>query len=135
MKNSNFKILVAEDSEDIASLYKSSLEFRGYTVIVTNDGKAELEIYEKELKKDDSKKPPFDLIISDNSMPEINGLDAGKKILDLEPEQKFLFITGETDLITESLNVDGINIHVEQKPFNMGKMLDIVENMCKNLAV
>ena len=95
MSNSALKILVAEDSMAFAHMYKNILESKGHKVFVTYDGIAELEIYEKELKKCLSGKTPFDLIISDNLMTDMNGVEVGKKILSLAPGQRFFFVTGE----------------------------------------
>jgi len=119
MKNEALKILVVEDSKALAIKYKQILESEGHKVVCTYDGKTELEIYEKELKKRFSGKTPFDLIISDNSMKEINGVDAGKVIHDLVPAQKFFFVTSEKKLVLDVFDVDGKNIDVEEKPISM----------------
>ena len=130
--STNSKILVVEDSEAISQFYQYILESKGHKVVVASDGKSELEIYEDELSICGSEKPPFDLVISDNSMPEINGTEAGKKILDLVPDQKFFFVTGETSTILKLFNVDGKNIDVEQKPIVDTVFLKKVECLLAN---
>ena len=132
MSNGFLKILVVEDSEALAEHYQTVLESKGHKVFVTHDGKEELEIYEKELKSCTSGKLPFDLIISDNSMPEMNGVEAGQRILNLVPDQKFFFVTGERGIVLDSLNVDGKNIDVEQKPLKTEKFLKKIELLTQN---
>ena len=126
------KILVVEDSEALAGHYKNVLESKGHKVFVTSDGKEELEIYEKELKSCLSGKPPFDLIVSDNSMPEMNGVEAGQKILEMMPDQKFFFVTGERYSVLDSFHVDGKNIDVEQKPLKTELFLKKVNLLTQN---
>src|SRR3990172_1190345 len=54
------KILVAEDSPSIALLYKKSLEKRGHTVIITENGLKCLYQYSDDFKiRVDDKKKPF----------------------------------------------------------------------------
>jgi len=47
-----------------------------------------------------------DLILMDIGLPGLNGIDAARKILQLAPESKILFLTQETsaDLVREVLN-------------------------------
>src|SRR5690242_18392752 len=87
------KILIAEDDNDIARLYKRALEERGHEVIVTNNGQCCLEIYHKELQNvtlstDLSKHiQPFDAVVLDYKMPKINGMEVAKEILAVNPHQ------------------------------------------------
>ena len=131
MKNSMLRFLVVEDSPSLATLYRTVLESKGHQVIVANNGKEELEIYENELKHS-SGNVPFDLIISDNSMPEITGIEAGRKILSLVPKQKFFFVTGEKEAVLKSFDVDGKNINVEQKPLSKDSFIKKVELITLN---
>ncbi len=133
MSNPALKILIVEDSIAFSSMYKNILESKGYKVFVTNDGRTELEIYEKELKKCLSGKTPFDLIISDNLMVDMNGVEAGKKILSFSPDQRFLFVTSDPDIIFKSFNVDGKNIDVEQKPISAEVLINKVELLDESL--
>lgn len=126
MSNVFLKILVVEDSKALAYHYKNILESKGHRICVAHNGKTELEIYENEMKRS-SGNPPFDLIISDNSMPEMNGVEAGRKILSYVPDQKFFFVTGEKTAVLDSFDVDGKNIDVEQKPVSTELFIKKVE--------
>lgn len=64
------KIVIVEDNESLAEIYKTRLELLGYVCFVTHDGKTALEIIQKELP---------DLVLLDLMVPEI----AGDKILEI----------------------------------------------------
>jgi CheY-like chemotaxis protein len=129
MSNRSLKILVVEDSKALASTYKQVLEVESHKVTVTYDGKTELEIYEKELKKGFVGKTPFDIIISDNSMNEMNGREAAKVIRSFVPHQKFFFVTGEKQLILDEFDVDGKTMDVEEKPISMRLFLKKINHL------
>ena len=129
MSNGVLKILVVEDCKAIANTYKQVLEMKGHKVVVTYDGKTELEIYEKELKKGMIGKTPFDLIISDNSMNEMNGRDAAKVIRSFVPHQKFFFVTGEKQLIADAFDIDGKTTDVVEKPISMELFLKKINHL------
>ena len=60
------RILIVEDSEDLAFGLCNNLEFEGYKVLVTHDGKTGL---------DWAIKKAFDLVILDLTLPELDGLE------------------------------------------------------------
>jgi len=77
------KILVAEDSPSIALLYKKSLEKRGHTVIITENGLKCLYQYSDDFKirGDDKKKTSlYDLVILDHKMPRMRAQMSQKKL-------------------------------------------------------
>ncbi len=117
--HSGSRILVVEDSEAIAEFYKDVLESEGYKVSIATDGKEEIELYEKEIESNQSRKPPFDLIVSDNSMPALNGIEAGRKILEMMPNQKIFFVTADKDAVLNKFSLDQKNIDAEQKPIKV----------------
>ena len=71
-------ILVAEDEPVNAYLIEEMLDAGGYTSTVVADGKSVLELLKKE---------PFDLILMDSRMPDMNGLDVTRLIRQLPNPQ------------------------------------------------
>lgn len=65
-------LLVVDDDEDLATLYKEELTDDGYEVTLARSGKAALQSV-------DDKRP--DLVVLDISMPDIDGIEALGKIL------------------------------------------------------
>jgi CheY-like chemotaxis protein len=93
------RILVAEDEEDIKTIYYMSLVERGHKVILTSDGEECLMVYRQKLQEHQehhhnektSSLSYFDVVILDYKMPKKDGLQAAKEILDINPEQRIIF--------------------------------------------
>lgn len=67
----NYNILLAEDDKINQKVAKSMLKKMGHHVVVVNNGKEAVKAY---------KENEFDLILMDGQMPEMDGLEATKKI-------------------------------------------------------
>ena len=79
-------ILIVDDDESIVNLYKMILESEGYTVIGHCDSEKALE----EIRKSPDR---FDLVITDQTMPSISGIELSKKILEIRPEIPIILCT------------------------------------------
>ncbi|MCA9020244.1 MAG: response regulator, partial [Planctomycetaceae bacterium] len=69
------RVLVAEDSRSNQLLVKTLLEKWGHTVTIAENGKIAVELWNSE---------PFDLILMDVTMPEMDGLEATRVIREQE---------------------------------------------------
>ena len=126
------KILVAEDSPSIALLYKKSLEKRGHTVIITENGLKCLYQYSDDFKirGDDKKKTSlYDLVILDHKMPRMEGTDVAKEIIEMNPKQRILFVTGYVKDMMKGVRKIGQKIELLQKPFPVNAMIRQVEGV------
>lgn len=120
------KILIAEDEADIATAYKAALESRGHQVTITSNGKLCLKEYQSRLNGD---KPPFDVVILDYRMPEMNGFEAAKVILKLVPEQRVIFASAYSrETLEDLINREGMIAELLQKPFGRQELFDNVED-------
>ena len=72
------------------------LEDAGHTVAVARNGKEALEICTRERQ---------DLVISDLIMPEMDGIELVKALLDLDPEARTITMTGALPTHEPSLKV------------------------------
>ena len=126
------KILVAEDSPSIAMLYKKSLEKRGHTVIVTENGLKCLYQYTDDYKvrgEDKKKTSLYDLVILDHKMPRMEGTDVAKEIVEMNPKQRILFVTGYVKDMMKGVRKIGEKIELMQKPFPVKAMIRQVEGI------
>lgn len=126
------KILVAEDSQSIALLYKKSLEKRGHTVIITENGLKCLYQYSDDFKirGDDKKKTSlYDLVILDHKMPRMEGTEVAKEIIEMNPKQRILFVTGYVKDMMKGVRKIGQKIELLQKPFPINAMIRQVEGV------
>src|ERR687885_2119576 len=91
------KILLAEDNQEISTLYNIMLRPRGHRVTVTNNGEECLQVYHRELQNvtlntnPSDHVQPFDAVILDYKMPKINGIEVAKEILAVNPHQRIIF--------------------------------------------
>ena len=125
------KILVAEDSRSVALVYKKTLEKRGHMVIITENGLKCLYQYADDfkLRGDDKKKTSlYDLVILDHKMPRMAGTDVAKEIIEMNPKQRILFVTGHVKDMMKGIRKIGEKIELMQKPFRISAMINQVEN-------
>jgi PAS domain S-box-containing protein len=103
-------VLVVEDEPALRALISVSLEKRGYTVVVAEDGAAAIRILENNPGE-------IDLVVSDIMMPKLNGLELRKQAILLVPEMRFLFISGYAeDTIGQTAHLPQDASYLE-KPF------------------
>ncbi|HKU50222.1 MAG TPA: response regulator [Nitrososphaera sp.] len=119
------KILVAEDEENIASMYELALKTRGHKVTMTNNGRACVDEY----KASRNKSNMYELVILDYRMPVMDGHEAAQSILELNPDQRIIFASAfARDTLIAVIKQDGIIAEILQKPFEIDVLLDTVEN-------
>jgi len=110
-------ILYIEDDEIIAKKLTSVLSSLFKEVLHVEDGQKGLEAF---------KNGKFDMILSDISMPNMNGIEMAKEIKEINQEQSIMFSTAhcEAKLLMEAinLNVDGYVL----KPINHKYFLELL---------
>lgn len=133
------EILLAEDEKDIITTFKMALEVRSHRVIVTDNGQKCLELYHDKLQNirylthASANVQPFDIVILDYKMPQINGLNVAKEILAVNPRKRILFVSAyinsivEESFVTQQL-LKQETIEVLQKPISPEVLIDIIED-------
>jgi len=112
------RILIVDDSPDIAELLGEIISDMGFGISVVNSGQAALD----ELNN----KGPFNMVLVDWKMPEMSGLDLIKSIRSEAKynDMQIIMITGMTDLEDVSLALEsGANEYL-MKPFSQEMVLD-----------
>lgn len=103
------KILLVEDSPDVAEMIQALLNRLGHQVERSSDGRAALGQF---------KPGKFDLVITDYSMPRMNGVELAETVKRRSPHQRILMVTAFTFTLAafdgRPLPVDG----VLRKPFH-----------------
>ena len=79
------KILIIEDDTDVRALIQRLLEREGFDVMVAEDGVAGMEAFVEGAP---------DMVITDLYMPRMKGIEAIKKIRDIDADTKILAISG-----------------------------------------
>lgn len=112
-------ILLVEDEPSILNLCKIMLERNGYNVLQADTSTKAISIAE-------TYNGTIDLLLTDIIMPELNGSELSKKLLDIRPDLKTLFMSGFTaDIISHNARLDkGVNFI--QKPFNVKSLTEAI---------
>src|ERR1039458_6600536 len=90
MVEEKFKILCVDDEPDIVSTLRRAFR-KDYDVVTTTSGAEGIELI---------KTQPFDLIISDQRMPEVTGDEVLKFAMETQPEAIRILLTGYTDMVS-----------------------------------
>ena len=80
-------ILWVDDEAEIVELGREILEFFGYLVVTLTNSREALELFKAEPQR-------FDLVITDFSMPEINGFELADQIKAIRPDIPMVLCTG-----------------------------------------
>ncbi|MDE2590368.1 MAG: response regulator, partial [Patescibacteria group bacterium] len=118
--------LVVEDNQDAADIYKSTLENRGHVVTMARDGGRCLQTYFDHMKKNDHGML-FDVIILDQQMPDMSGIDVAKEIQRANPKQRIIFITGHGVEIFEKLKDLKEKVEIMNKPLALKALIAQIE--------
>ncbi len=90
-------ILIAEDEDSLASLYKVLLTKYGHKVIaVVKSGDEAVEIY-----KHSNPKP--DVVIMDHRLERVSGLEALKEILSVDPKARVIFASADDSVMEDAM--------------------------------
>ena len=90
------RILLVEDDEMLAATTQSMLEHLGYQVMLKRDGMAAKDAFTADCNA-------FDLLITDQVMPRLTGVELAKCVLALRPELPIILCTGYSSQIDEAM--------------------------------
>lgn len=114
-------ILLVEDDEGIRRFIRKVLEREGYNIVEAGNGKDALACIEAQ---------PFDVVISDVFMPEMDGLEAIKAIREILPTAKLVSMSGGFQgigllAVAEALGAD----LVLPKPFTAAELIEAISGL------
>jgi len=120
----NEHILLVEDDEAVREFAADSLTRFGYLVQLAANGREAIEVVQNIAK-------PFDLVITDLIMPEMNGQELIEQLKDQVDTAKVLYVSGYTfDYLHKEGNLRD-DIQFLQKPYSVntfvGKVRDILD--------
>jgi len=114
-------VLIVDDELFIVELYRDILQLRGYRVVGTAfDGEEALRKYHTSTDKPD-------VIIMDHRMPVMNGVEATKEIIRMNPAQKVIFVSA--DILVEREAKDAGAREFLPKPFRMDDLIEKMERL------
>lgn len=116
------KVLLAEDDADFASVLKQYLELYGFVVSWCKDGDEALALF---------KKQDFNICILDVMMPKTDGFTLAEKIIKINPEIPFVFLTARQ---LKEDKIKGLKLGADDyiaKPFEADELVLRLNNILK----
>jgi two-component system, cell cycle response regulator CpdR len=114
------KIILAEDDGDMRRFLVKALQNAGYDVISFDNG---LSAYQR------LREEPFELLLTDIVMPEMDGIELARRASELDPDIKIMFITGFAAVALNSDTATPKNAKVLSKPVHLRELVSEVQKM------
>jgi two-component system, chemotaxis family, chemotaxis protein CheY len=117
------KVMIVDDAEFMRMIIRDILLMHGHEVVAeVGDGDEAIQTY-LEVKPD--------IVLMDIIMPDMDGKEALKKLLFMDPEAKVVMCSslGQQALITESMKIGAMGFIV--KPFEPDGMLDVIRKIAE----
>jgi CheY-like chemotaxis protein/anti-sigma regulatory factor (Ser/Thr protein kinase) len=121
-------ILFVDDADDIRELYHFYFDDLFENVYEASDGDKALEIFKQNQHS-------IDLILTDQFMPNMNGLEMIREVRKLNSKLPIILITStqDADDLIEAINLQVSNFI--QKPINFESVLEVIEKSIHNVIV
>ena len=115
-------ILLVDDEKDIVFLIKQMLESFGYQVTARTSSVEALQAFENQPDK-------YDLVITDQSMPNMNGEELARRLTAIRPQLPVMLCTGFSDFRDkEQLRSSGI-VDIILKPVLKNDLAEAVRRV------
>jgi len=115
-------ILFVEDEESIHYMMKEMIGRLGYNVVSTLNSTEGLKIFKDNYKD-------FDIVITDQSMPGMTGIELGKEIINISPSTPVLLLTSFNDFFThDALLSAGIKKFLV-KPVSLNELSETIKTL------
>ena len=114
------KILLAEDDIDMRRFLVKALQNAGFEVISYDNGLAAYQRLREE---------PFELLLTDIVMPEMDGIELARRATELDPEIKVMFITGFAAVALNPDNNAPKDARILSKPFHLRDLVNEVQKV------
>ncbi|MBV8448634.1 MAG: response regulator [Hyphomicrobiales bacterium] len=114
------KIILAEDDNDMRRFLVRALVNAGYDVVSYDNGRSAYDRLREE---------PFELLLTDIVMPEMDGIELARKATELDPDMKVMFITGFAAVALNPDNQAPKDAKVLSKPFHLRDLVTEVQKL------
>jgi CheY-like chemotaxis protein len=111
-------VLLVEDEPAVRRLTRRLLERGGYRVLEADNGLVALEVMEST--------PGIDLVLSDITMPKLDGIALARRLRALHPRLRLLLMSGFPDADALGVSQDEFGQPLLSKPFTLERLLERV---------
>jgi CheY-like chemotaxis protein len=116
-------IMVVDDDESVLSFIKETLEQNGYKVIATTNPMSAIDAFTKMHRE-------ISLVITDVVMPLIDGKELMKRMVEIDPQARFLTVSGYSKFSDKSDDIKPD--FFLQKPFDSVELLSLARKIIDN---
>jgi DNA-binding NtrC family response regulator len=110
-------ILVVDDNQDLLNTFAMILKRRGFSVQTAGDGFSAINKF---------KEQDFDVTLMDIVMPEMNGVDASRKMKEINPGAPIILMTAYSDEeLLQTARDEGVR-QIIHKPIRIDQLIQII---------
>ncbi|MBD3285545.1 response regulator [candidate division WOR-3 bacterium] len=120
---SEVRVLFVDDEKKFADAMARVLKIRGFNVQTAYSGKVALEVF---------KPGGFDLVITDLSMPGMDGIELIREIRKRNPYQRIIVVTGFPSQHSQQQAYTLGTLNYIAKPFKTNRFLELVDEALKS---
>ncbi len=117
-------LMVVDDETDITTVTARMLKRYGYSVKVFNTGGLAYEEFRNNYRS-------YDMLITDMTMPDMNGLQLAKKMREIDPHKPVIICSGFNDLINRE-SLKDMGIYYIAKPVILGDLMKKIREIFDN---
>ena len=116
----SLKVLLVEDEEKLAKLFKNAIGDNFRNFIIAANGEDGLKKYEQFMP---------DIVITDIMMPKMTGLEMAKEIKSINPNTPIIILSAfsETDKLLNAIDVGIVKYFI--KPFDLDEVLEYMDSL------
>jgi two-component system cell cycle sensor histidine kinase/response regulator CckA len=121
------RVMLVEDDDAVRIFGARALRNKGYQVVEAKSGEAALDLIHEATE-------PIDLLITDVVMPRLDGPGLIRRVREIHPDMKVIFISGYTeDAFRQRLGSDS-ELHFLPKPFSLKQLAAKVKEVLNDDA-
>ena len=113
----NPRLLIVDDEKVALANMEHILEGRGYEIVSTNSGPKALKLIDKQ---------EFDIVVTDLSMPKVDGMDILERCCELHPNTQVIVITGHATIDSAIEAMKKGAYYYIAKPFRLDEVRKVV---------
>jgi two-component system, OmpR family, response regulator len=114
------RVLLVDDEQKFALMLAKRLELRGITVAVSFSAEEALGRVEQDER--------FDVAILDVKMPGIGGIELKRRLSPLDPQMKFVFLTGHGSHMDYTLGINEAEDYLP-KPLKIDALIETLHRL------
>lgn len=124
----SLNVLIVDDSGLTRKIYEDKFKERGHNVVLAKNGKEAIEKYDTEFQTENVMSNTCDCVILDFEMPDIDGDKVASKILDINPLQQIIVISGsKVEKLRKAFHEMKNVVEIVQKGFPIEALVKKIE--------